>query len=173
LEELKTGQTFNFLNDKVIQYTQEHKEEKKLLKELAEYGLTAPGLKRELASSKLRTQQELSHNLQKLATLQVMISQIALKVLKFAVQDRVAKERSENKIRLAFAANWEEARTEQVGLALQGAEKKLIDKLNKVEEDTSNELRAHSELRLALEKAILVIPYLHALKSTTLPLLEN
>jgi hypothetical protein len=71
LAELKNGNTFNFLNDKVIQYTQEHKEEKKLLKELAEYGLTAPGLKRELASSKLRTQEELSQNLQKLSVLQV------------------------------------------------------------------------------------------------------
>jgi len=71
LAELNSSKTFNFLNDKVIQYTQEHREEKKLLKELAEYGLTAPGLKRELASSKQRTQVELSQNLKKLATLQV------------------------------------------------------------------------------------------------------
>ncbi|XP_065339813.1 dynein regulatory complex protein 9 [Cloeon dipterum] len=138
LLELKETRTFNFLNDKVIQYTQEHKEERKLLTELAEYGLTAPGLKRELASSKLRTQEELSQNLQKLAVL----------------QDKVAKVKNDTKVQLAFLANWEEARSDQVCLALQREEKILEEQLDIVNEETSNELRVHTELQIALEKVI-------------------
>ncbi|XP_059470482.1 dynein regulatory complex protein 9, partial [Neocloeon triangulifer] len=146
LLELKKSRTFNVLNDKVIQYTQEHKEERKLLRELAEYGLTAPGLTRELASSKHRTQEELSLNLQKLATL----------------QDKVARIKNDTKVQLAYLANWEEARVEQVCLALQKEEKLIEDQLDKVNEDTSNELRVHSELQLALEKAILKVENLKA-----------
>jgi len=69
----------------------------------------------------------------------------------------VAKEKNDNKVRLAFLTNWEEARADQVSLGLQLDEKSLVEELDTVEEDTSNELRVHSELQIALEKAIDVI----------------
>jgi hypothetical protein len=66
----------------------------------------------------------------------------------------VAKVKNETKVRQAFLANWEEARVEQVNVALQLEEKKLSEDFDKIEEETSNEFRVHSELSTALEKAI-------------------
>jgi hypothetical protein len=66
----------------------------------------------------------------------------------------VAKVKNETKVRQAFLANWEEARVEQVNVALQLEEKKWSEDFDKIEEETSNEFRVHSELSTALEKAI-------------------
>jgi len=66
----------------------------------------------------------------------------------------VAKVKNETKVRQAFLANWEEVRVEQVNVALQLEEKKLSEDFDKIEEETSNEFRVHSELSTALEKAI-------------------
>jgi hypothetical protein len=66
----------------------------------------------------------------------------------------VAKVKNETNVRQAFLANWEEARVEQVNVALQLEEKKLSEDFDKIEEETSNEFRVHSELSTALEKAI-------------------
>jgi CHASE3 domain sensor protein len=56
---------------KVAQYQREQREDKKLLSELAELSLTAPGLKKELASAKQRAQTELRQSQQTLAKVQV------------------------------------------------------------------------------------------------------
>lgn len=66
----------------------------------------------------------------------------------------MAKVKNETKVRQAFLANWEEVRVEQVNVALQLEEKKLSEDFDKIEEETSNEFRVHSELSTALEKAI-------------------
>lgn len=77
-------------------------------------------------------------------------------------QDRVAKVKNETKVRQAFLANWEEARVEQVNVALQLEEKKLSEDFDKIEEETANEFRVHTELSTALKKAIDVFfPYSH------------
>lgn len=74
----------------------------------------------------------------------------------------MAKVKNETKVRQAFLANWEEARVEQVNVALKIEEKKLGEAFDKIEEDTSNEFRVHSELSMALEKVIDVFVSLHA-----------
>jgi hypothetical protein len=76
VEELRGNRSFARLHAIVTQFQTEYKEERKLFTELIELGLTAPGLKKDLASEKQKTQYELQDSLQTLAKVQVKNTKI-------------------------------------------------------------------------------------------------
>ncbi|KAF4525745.1 hypothetical protein B566_EDAN002005 [Ephemera danica] len=138
VEELRNSRSFNKLHLKVTQFQREHREERKLFTELIELGLTAPGLKKDLASEKQKTRFELQESLKTLAK----------------VQDKVARVRAEGATNKALAVKWETARAGQLDMKLTMDEEGLEKKLEEVARDTDVELRVHAELETFLQATV-------------------